>query len=70
VDDGGGRGRDLAFENEGDEAQATPTRAGKRVDIVDTLQQRGPVDAAEEKMHARSPSFTAFCWRERTTAST
>ena len=41
--------RDLAFENEGDEAQSTPTWAGKRVDIVDTLQQRGPVDAAERE---------------------
>jgi hypothetical protein len=32
-----------------DEAQATRTRAGKRVDVVDTLEQRGPVDAAERE---------------------
>jgi hypothetical protein len=40
--------RDLAFENEGMKRRR-PTWAGKRVDIVDTLQQRGPVDAAERE---------------------
>jgi hypothetical protein len=41
--------RDIAFEDECDEAQATPTRAGKRVDVVDRLEQRCPVDTAERE---------------------